>query len=164
MKRHGYKGHLTASIFFLILEKSLEKNNSKLFSLFCQYVFIFCDFLWTTSFSEWYSQVLRDVHKHLWGRALMQKNFIAKKIQVHLQTSKKKKKKKKITGPLLAWKLWISPIEKYVNSVFTRKLVAKKFRAPFLPWKLWVIPIKKHVISIFTRKFVPIFSRPPYKG
>ena len=39
---------------------------------------------------------------------------------------KKKKKKKKNKGPFLAWKLWISPIEKYVNSIFTRKFVVKK--------------------------------------
>ena len=35
-------------------------------------------------------------------------------------------KKKKIKGPFLARKFWISPIEKYVNSIFTRKFVVKK--------------------------------------
>ena len=33
---------------------------------------------------------------------------------------------KKIKGPFLALKLWISPIEKYVNSIFARKFVVKK--------------------------------------
>ena len=37
-----------------------------------------------------------------------------------------KKKKKIFKGPFLAWKLWISHIEKYVNSIFTRKFVVKK--------------------------------------
>ena len=39
-----------------------------------------------------------------------------------------KKKKKKNKGPFLAWKLWISPIEKYVNSIFTRKFMVKKIK------------------------------------
>ena len=55
------------------------------------------------------------------------------------------KKKKKNKGPFLAWKLWISPIEKYVNSIFTRKFVVKKKWGPLLPWKLRINPIEKHV-------------------
>ena len=76
----------------------------------------------------------------------MQTIFIAKK---------KKKKKKKNRGPpsnfknLLAGKLWVSPIEKYVNSVFTRKYGGKK---------------KKNQGSLFSLENLWYFFQAPLQG
>ena len=79
---------------------------------------------------------------------------------------------KKISGPpLLPWKLWVNPIEKHVNSIFTRKFVVICFRAPLTKVKyfkgplfasdppckcLWMVP--KAWISII-KYFTNCFSK-----
>ena len=97
--------------------------------------------------------------------AWCKKKKIAKIVRGSLQTAKKFQ-----APPLLPWKLWVNPIEKHVNSIFTRKFVVICFRVPLTrvknykgplfasgpPYKcLWTVPKAWiSIIKYFTNCFL----------